>query len=393
MADFKAHLCWSFALRVGLVICSSIIDQSAFFDVPYTDLDYKVFTDAAKYVTQGESPYKRATYRYSPLIAFILTPNIWLDPIVGKIIFCLADILVGILIYQLLQLDGLTKKGATYYTLFWLYNPLSIVISTRGNSDSLSALLVLLTLYFHKKGNWVLCGLVHGASIHLRLYPIIFSLPMYLAIPSEGTNKVVKWFVPNFKRCKLVLSCIASLAALTYLFSTLYGPTFLDETLFYHLKRFDIRHNFSVYFYLQYLSFETPWMSYIKWFSLGPLVLLLTLLPFFYDSQPHLPFAQLCLSFVFVSFNSVLTCQYFIWYLVFVPLCLPYIWLKKGESFLIGNFWLVAQLAWLLPAYLLEFKGRNTFLYIWIQGLVFFWANVTVLSTLIRNYQRKVKVS
>ena len=49
--------------------------------------------------------------------------------------------------------------------------------------------------------------------------------------------------------------------------------------------------------------------------------------------------------------------------------------------------WGFAQSSWLLPAYMLEFKGNNTFMFIWLESLAFFCANVGILAKLIRRYR------
>lgn len=64
--------------------------QDAHMEVPYTDVDYLVFSDASAMVASGRSPFERSTYRYSPLLAFLLLPNSWIHRCWGKFLFSSA---------------------------------------------------------------------------------------------------------------------------------------------------------------------------------------------------------------------------------------------------------------------------------------------------------------
>ncbi|XP_054284926.1 GPI mannosyltransferase 1-like [Macrosteles quadrilineatus] len=392
-----AHLGIGLTARLLLICYAEIQDKVS--EVQYTDIDYKVFTDAARHVFKSESPYERYTYRYTPLIAYMLTPNVFFHPAWGKFLFSILDVVVAILIKKIvsLQYPNVSESMCVKCALAWLYNPLAIVISTRGNGDSLAAVLVILTILFLKKENYFLAGVIHGVAIHTRLYPIAFSLAMYSSIPSDykcsktSFSKIIKLFIPNSKRLKLVFGCVLALSWLTFMFYKLYGYTYLDESLLFHLRRRDIRHNFSVYFYQQYLSYFISTNIYQRVLTLAPQLILLFNFSLLYGSSRDLLFCLLCQAVVMVAYNSVLTCQYFIWFLSLLPLCLPHLKIGKTQCATLAFLWLAAQLAWLLPAYWLEFKGRNTFMYIWLQGIAFFCANMAVLARLITSYQPRKK--
>uniref|UniRef100_A0A0A9XEA3 GPI alpha-1,4-mannosyltransferase I, catalytic subunit n=1 Tax=Lygus hesperus TaxID=30085 RepID=A0A0A9XEA3_LYGHE len=232
--SLAVHCACGLIIRFALIVYG--VTQDEISEVQYTDVDYKVFTDAARHVLAGESPYDRHTYRYSPIVAYMMIPNILVHPAFGKVLFSLSDVLVTVLIHWILKIEGFSNKAAVKYSLFWLYNPLSVVITTRGNADSLASVLVMLTLYFMEKRNYWLTGLLQGVSIHFRLYPVIFSLPLYVAIDSSFKKKIFKLFVPNKNRFILVLSCCCSLFGLTGVFYWLYGYDFLHESLLFHLK-------------------------------------------------------------------------------------------------------------------------------------------------------------
>lgn len=70
-------------LRLALICFAEYQDEHP--EVKYTDIDYAVFTDAARFVAAGQSPFLRSTYRYSPLLAYLMLPNIWVHRVWGKV--------------------------------------------------------------------------------------------------------------------------------------------------------------------------------------------------------------------------------------------------------------------------------------------------------------------
>lgn len=419
--ELPTHLFISITIRL-LLICYGEW-QDAISNVPYTDIDYKVVTGGAKHVLKGGSPFDRHTYRYSPIFAWLLIPNLIWHPAIGKIIFSTFDILVAALIYRvvydsykllypkvglyLVERHKLSILGAS----FWLYNPLTMVISTRGNGDSFSSFFVILTLYLmlqvknsplidnRQRFKVFTIGLLHGFTIHLRLYPLLFSLMYYLILAHYRWTTLVSLFKqifwPNSNQILLVLGTICSLLTLTAVFYHLYGWKFIYETYLYHFLRKDTKHNFSLYFLMQYLGegWENDMSVIMKRIEKLLVVLPQFLLNAYLSCRlgQHaytLPFGIFAITFVMVTYNTVVTSQYFNWYLALLPLSTAHLqsmgWRKSIQYFVI---WLIAQGLWLLPAYLLEFQGWNTFTWLWFQSLLFFAVNNWLLIKLLEHYQ------
>jgi len=93
-------------------------------------------------------------------------------------------------------------------------------------------------------------------------------------------------------------------------------------------------------------------------------------------------------TFAFVTFNKVCTSQYFLWYMIFLPIYLPTSSFvrrpKLGAAALVS--WVAAQGAWLQQAYGLEFLGRSTFFPgLWGAGAGFFVVNCWILGIMVMD--------
>jgi len=373
---------------IGLVFRLTLVlygyRQDRVSAVPYTDVDYHVVTDSAFHVLEGGSPYDRRTYRYTPILAWMMLPNVLIHDVMGKLVFCLLDHIASHIIYLVTLNKTLNPVKSA---LLWLYNPFVIGISTRGSNESLVIVLVLAVLYAHTCRRVLWMGVMLGIAIHVKIYPIIFALPLYLGIED---NSSIFSNLSSVSRRKLtfVLSCICTFTALTYSCYHFYGWNYIEESFLYHVSRVDTRHNFSVYFYLLYLLTNVPCRG-LGLLTLTPQLLAVAVYGLIYGSRrKYVPLAMFAQVFAFVTFNRVVTSQYFLWYLMFVPVL--YADLEKTmplwQLVLLPMLWIVAQASWLFPAFLLEFKGMDCFLPIFLEGIAFFCCNVGTLLVVTSNY-------
>ncbi|XP_073116955.1 GPI mannosyltransferase 1 isoform X2 [Elaeis guineensis] len=356
--DLRRMMLFSAALRLLLVVYGEW--QDAHMKVRYTDIDYLVFSDAAAMVAAGRSPFERSTYRYSPLLAFLLVPNSTFHRSWGKLLFSAA--------------------GKVVQAAFW-----------------------------------------YGLIVHFRIYPIIYSLPLVLVLSKQNISPAGKPYLWQWSFSQTTSSQSSDIRAAktsvswtgpwvfirgiitrdtvlfgflsgcmfflwTAIFFLLYGWDFLNEALLYHLTRTDPRHNFSIYFYHIYLHHQQGFSAIEKLISFLPQLMVQFALILFFAGD--LPFCLFLQTVAFVAFNKVMTAQYFVWFFCLLPLILPWSNMRlKWKGLICISVWMGSQLHWLMWGYLLEFKGWSVFIQLWLASLLFLVANTFVLLMVIKHHR------
>ncbi|EJD42214.1 hypothetical protein AURDEDRAFT_89746 [Auricularia subglabra TFB-10046 SS5] len=395
LPSWGTSLALAFALRVALVAYSEYYDSLPTTKVKYTDIDYRVFSDAARFTARvgrdlhngHRPPYERATYRYPPILALLLLPNVWLHPAFGKLLFVCADIVAARLLRQIARLTRI-RDAEVYIALGWLFNPLVFSISTRGSSESVLCVLVLAVLdsALANPSGWRTANLL-ALAVHFKIYPFIYGAS-FLSLLSAP-----QWL--SLRAVRFALLSLCAFACYVTGFYLFFGRPFLEHAYLYHLGRLDHRHNFSPYFYPTYLSYPargaprssapslSSLFSFLPQLGVSGLVGLLI-----GRSRQDLPFAFFAQTVIFVTFNKVCTSQYFMWYILFLPLVLPRLRMPFWEKLTLPAVWVAAQALWLAIAYQLEFERRQVFLPLWCASIVFLAANCWVFVRIMRAYAR-----
>ncbi|ORZ39676.1 PIG-M-domain-containing protein [Catenaria anguillulae PL171] len=422
---------WPVAVTLGLLLRLGMLAwgawQDAHLPVPYTDIDYHVFMDAAFAVARGGSPYDRATYRYTPLLAWILLPGTWSrwTWMWGKLLFVGADLIAAFLIRRLCTVtlarqprrskatSAQAVDRATVLTAAcWLLNPFVANISTRGSAESfLCALCVAIPLLMYQR-RLTLAAVTLGLAVHLKIYPGLYALPIVIHLLGRQPNKLLSrpWPSPAqwIQTIRFGIISLATFFALSALMYAVYGSEFIDHTYLYHITRTDHRHNFSVYFPLMYHQLSgtpaaktSPSVSATAAAAASvPAASASALLPFVAQmsmvvllgavyAPVDLVVAMFMQTFAFVAFNKVMTSQYFMWWLCYLPMVLARMrgkigW-RRGLAWI--GMWVLAQALWLQNAFLLEFRATNTFRQLFWSGLFLFAVHVGLLVEAVRLLQ------
>ena len=397
--------------------------------VLYTDIDYHVFTDGAKHVAKLESPYLRETYRYTPILAALMIPNIKLWYPIGKFFLSIIDVGVGYLIECLLKIQNNQsgeektlndiieeKTDNTFYgfaTLFYLYNPLTIVICTRGSADCIITFLVLWSLILLEEKKYYLSAFIYGFAVHFKIYPIIYAPAIYLYViykefvrgknqPLEPVKFIHKIFFKIIQTIKMAVYYLFSKVAFFYIFISsgvfffflalfykLLGYKFLYEYLLYHLIRKDHRHNYSIFYYTIYLTYDNDFSKYLSLITFLPQMILILAATLFLYKDINL--CLIALTMIFVHFNKVITAQYFIWYLSLIPLIIHKNNLfkrKKIKTLIMFSVWMFFELIWNAASHKLEYEGQNYFISMLLIDIAFFLISCYFIKEIIVNNEK-----
>eukprot|EP00796_Vickermania_ingenoplastis_P005950 gene5950-4259_t len=396
--DMRTLIWAGIAIRLVLLLYSMFHDY--YFRVKYTDIDYMIIVDGASEMVRGGSPFDRTTYRYTPLLAGLVIPAAVVANPLGKLVFVASDIGAAMYCYSVLRTYATKSSAKWMVSLFILFNPIVLNVSTRGNSDMLITFMSMFVLSKFLDRKYFQAAAMLGFAVHFKIYPIIYALPLVLGLWEMSTEKsVVSRCLSTLGQGFLLgLMCIVSFAIPTFLCYLAYGDQYIDEAFLYHMRREDHRHNFSPYWLLMYLNMGRRALGTGVDYSAGLFAFIPQFIVLFFTAwklRRNVPHACCVMTVLFIAFNKVCTVQYFVWFIPFLSFifCEPLEEAAGGkknaarsgkgcqrpslwEITTVMTLWSLTIPAWVITAMPLEFEGKNRFGRLWVVSCVFFLATV-----------------
>jgi phosphatidylinositol glycan class M len=283
-----------------------------------------------------------------------------------------------------------------------------IAISTRGSAESIHLFMLVAVVWFLHRGHWFASALLYGLVVHWRLYPIIYALPLIFWFHQRSDEKK-----PKYAWLKYGVVSAGVFLTLGAWLHFRHGQEFIDQAYLYHLVRRDHRHNFSVFFLPLYLVVTNPaefpsvvlnsvWVSSLPQLAVMGLIASTRFKPEDAETRQWQTFDLLCrwflVTWVFVMFNKVLTSQYFMWWLVFMPIIMTGLMTRlpfrplKTELATMTIVWVIGQAGWLGNAYRLEMLGHNTFVELWACSVILFIIHGWIAVRFIRILRAFIKL-
>ena len=220
-----------------------------------------------------------------------------------------------------------------WYNLYF-FEPISVQIPPLCHYENV-IIFLLYVMLSRFAGNLLQAAFWYGLVVHLRIYPIIYVLPIILVLDPlrfrfHKKPALTEWSSRNGRSAQnlsskkvtaahqlwVALSSMFTVERLMFglisgsvfffctgFFFYLYGWEFLNEALLYHLTRIDPRHNFSIYFYHIYLHYRHEFTVLEKLVSFLPQFIVQLALVFRFAQD--LPFCFFVQTVAFVAFNKV----------------------------------------------------------------------------------------
>jgi len=217
----------------------------------------------------------------------------------------------------------------------------------------------------------------------------------------------------NEKVLSFVLNTFLSFGILTAISLMGFGRKYIEESILYHFNRSDFRHNFSPQFLQLYIlrvveselqsRFVGDNTEFIQ-FRVAHvyqviLLIVASIYPVYHRKFSPILFIQ---TIIFVSFNKVVTAQYFLWFGCLLPLYLyqlnvsdmvcegSHVDHEGGQTISFNGLaikmmvfdailWGSLICTWLRYAYILEFHGESYFKVLWVVTIVFHIGQVYVI--------------